>query len=274
MDVSADGEEALMDAMIQLKNVAPVFDAPEEHPWHGAVPRHVAPQLIQRIRNALHGLARSIEQLDAAWQPVGEVSGLPGPEARVDISLAKALLRYLSSTPFIPAGLSQISATRCVEVVDKLKDCCRCWREMEGARSRCAQTFTDRVFDLPIDELLSRYESSYQFPWRVLMPSYRRHSALLRSVAVTGKPITWDSARLALTSASSGAHAFRAWVVAAHAESTRSSRVCLPARLILECAEMLGVPFDKPLSQFCYVLVESYPGLFTNSAEEGRSPAE
>lgn len=198
MDMSAEGEEALLDAMIKLKNVASVFDAPEQHPWHGAVPRHVDPQLIQRIRNALRELARSIEQLDAAWQSVGEVSGLPGPEARVDIPRAKALLRHLSSTPFVPAGLSQIAATRCAEVVDKLKDCCQRWREMDQARSRYRQTFTDRVLDLPIDELLGRYESSYRFPWRVLMPSYRRDSALLRSVAVADKPIPRNSARLAL----------------------------------------------------------------------------
>jgi very-short-patch-repair endonuclease len=196
-------EEELAGAIQQLSTLAEVFDGDESHPWRSAALRRVSPQERLELTDALREVKRSLEQIESAWSPVKELTGLEGPSCSAEVPAALELAEHLASAPFMPASLSQMDSGEIKRLVREVKPATKHAQQMTEAHAMFSQVFSDEVLDLPVLELAERYGTRYRpllgfLPLRFLRASYRRDASTLRSVAISDLPVDYRSARNAL----------------------------------------------------------------------------
>lgn len=201
--ISVDDEKARIRPLQKLANYAEIFASPDAHPWCGAAVDIIGPVEHENLKRELKRTKDALERIEGAWATIEQLTGLSGPLLAGDISTAISTADHLSEAPELPKALVGTDERTVEQLLRRLEPVIERAVQMAAAREEFGVTFKEEVLAVELGEISERYENLYRpvagvLPVRLLLSSYRRDIAALRSFMADGASQRYGKVRRAL----------------------------------------------------------------------------
>lgn len=156
----------------------------DQHPWRDMALKEMTLAQQAELLVALEDLARSSQQLDKETAEVCGQTGLVRPKDMISLHRFIALSLMASRSPAPPDPW--MDGTKVKERMAEVEGWQKALNDVPRLEKELSARFRKELFDLNGAEWVERFEGQYSGPLRVLNSGFRRDTATLKGISLSG----------------------------------------------------------------------------------------